>query len=73
MIPGEKHLWDAYAFFKDACPQWNAWYDPETPFWKNLHKLPPGARCVIEVSAETRDEALRLSETLTELTREARP
>jgi hypothetical protein len=66
LIPGEENLMDAYAFFKDICPQWNAWYDGGTPPWKVLDMLPRGTRCVITVEAETKEEALRLSEMLSE-------
>ncbi|MCL2741465.1 MAG: hypothetical protein FWE70_05060 [Oscillospiraceae bacterium] len=62
--PGQANLWDAYDFFKDRCAQWHAWYDRGRHLSHDLGWLPGGARFIVDAHAETKDEALRLSERL---------
>ncbi|MCL2664999.1 MAG: hypothetical protein FWE82_05250, partial [Defluviitaleaceae bacterium] len=63
---GAAHVHDAFDFFKDKCAQWNEWFDADVPFWQAAERLSKGTRCVINVNAETKEEALRLSELLNE-------
>ena len=54
---------EAYRFFEKDVVHWHAWNgDGPVETWANQH--PTGARLVIDVTAKTKDEALRLAETL---------
>ena len=59
--PGE--LRDAYAFFARRTAQFHSWFG-DGPAWTWPALYPEGARVVMEVSANSRDEALELSERL---------
>jgi hypothetical protein len=57
---------EAYAAFASVCGQyhWSVW---DGPAWTWPAQWPAGARVVIEVGAETKDEALELAAKLTEV------
>jgi hypothetical protein len=59
--PGE--LRDAYAFFARRTAQFHSWFG-DGPAWTWPALYPEGARVVMEVAANSRDEALELSDRL---------
>ena len=57
---------DAYAFFAPRCGQfhWSVW---DGPAWTWPEQWPAGARVVIDIGAETQEEAVELAKKLTEV------
>jgi hypothetical protein len=58
----------AYPFFADAVCQWNYGWDPAADSLESwAAQIPANARIVFDVTAQTRDEALSLSERLAKI------
>jgi hypothetical protein len=66
---GEPVLRHAYPRFARLVPQWHYGWDPGADPVSWAIALPPNARVVIDVTAASRDEALRFSDSLARFTR----
>jgi uroporphyrinogen-III decarboxylase len=63
LVQPPEELRDAYAFFADHCPQMHSWCGEGDPrAW--VEALPDGSRAVLQATAQTRQEAVELSEAL---------
>jgi hypothetical protein len=58
---------DAGKFFAGKCVFWPQAWRPELPVSELPAQFPPESRIVLEITAKSRDEAVRIADTLNEL------
>lgn len=63
----EPVLREAYSCFAEVVPQWHYGWDPGIFPQEWLAQLPPQAHVVVDVTAESKEQAIHLAETLTQL------
>ncbi len=63
LVQPNEVLRQAWSFFADRVPQMHSW-SGDGPAWTWLAQYPPQARMVMEVPAQTRDEALECAQRL---------
>jgi hypothetical protein len=63
----EPILREAYPYFADVFPQWHYGWDPGISPEEWLAQLPPQVHVVIDITAESKEQAIRFAEILTPL------